>query len=162
MSDSDLKEKEEADILNDTAADLSPEEQAEFGSLADNDDAAENKIPFNQEIRKKGKKFLSKKSTKLLLFGGGGAGLLFEIALVGKPAIIIPLSQGSRGDQIVNAAEFAKYGGSVLEEGNLTIHILMNQLESLLRSESYSAVSEKIRSFAKPDAADKIADILLS
>jgi len=97
-----------------------------------------------------------------VIIARGGAGLLFEIALVGKPAIIIPLSQGSRGDQIVNAAEFAKYGGSVLEEGNLTIHILMNQLESLLRSESYSAVSEKIRSFAKPDAADKIADILLS
>jgi len=92
----------------------------------------------------------------------GGAGLIFEIAASAKPAIIIPLSlEASRGDQIANAEEFARYGAIVLEEDNLTIHILINQIEHLLRAENYQTISEKIKSFSRPDAADKIAEALL-
>ncbi len=97
-----------------------------------------------------------------IIIARGGAGLLFEIAMVGKPAIIIPLSRNaSRGDQIVNASEFSKFGASVMEEGNLTPHILINQIGSILKPENYSTISEKIKLFAKPEAADKIAELLL-
>ena len=98
-----------------------------------------------------------------IIISRGGSGLLFEIAAAGKPAIIIPLSkEASRGDQIDNAAEFLGYGAVILEEGNLTPHILISQIEHLLKPENYASVSEKIRSFAKPDAADKIAETLWS
>ncbi len=98
-----------------------------------------------------------------VIIARGGAGLLFEIALIGKPAIIIPLSlDSSRGDQIANAAEFAKYGASIIEESNLTPHMILNRIEFILKPENYSVISEKIRSFAKPDAADIIASKLLS
>ena len=97
-----------------------------------------------------------------IIIARGGAGLIFEIAMIGKPAIIIPLSLGaSRGDQIINAEEFAAYGASVIQEANLAPHILINQIEELLKPENYTAISEKIKSFAKPDAADKIASALL-
>lgn len=97
-----------------------------------------------------------------LIISRAGAGLIFEIAAIGKPAIIIPLStNASRGEQIMNAQEFSKFGAVFIEEENLTPHILINQIESLLESGDYSAISDKIKSFAMVDAADRIAFALL-
>lgn len=91
----------------------------------------------------------------------GGAGLIFEAALVGKPTIIIPLSIASANHQFENAREFSQFGASILEEDNLTSHILISQIDSLLKPENYQAISEKIKSFAKPEAAATIAELLL-
>lgn len=91
-----------------------------------------------------------------------GAGSITEIAALGKPAILIPLSRkSSRGEQILNAIEFSKYGAISIEEENLTSHILINQIEHILESERYSELSQKIKSFYIPDAANKIAEELL-
>jgi len=91
-----------------------------------------------------------------------GAGSIFEIALLGKPAVFIPLStKSSRGEQIANATELVKYGSVIIEEDNLTPHILLNRIEYLLKPDIYPAVSEKIKSFATPDAAEKIVSVLL-
>jgi len=92
-----------------------------------------------------------------------GAGSIFEIALLGKPAILIPLStKSSRGEQIANATELAKYGAIMIEEENLTPHIILSQIEYLLKPENYEIASQKIKSFATPEAADKIAEAILS
>ena len=48
-----------------------------------------------------------------------------------------------------------------MEEENLAPHILVNQIEALLDSANYTAIGEKIKTFATPDAADKISEILL-
>lgn len=91
-----------------------------------------------------------------------GAGSIFEIALLGKPAIFIPLSiKSSRGEQIINATELVKYGAVMIEEDNLTPHIFLNRIEHLLKPAIYLTVSEKIKGFAVPDAAEKIATALL-
>ena len=98
-----------------------------------------------------------------IVISRAGAGSIAEIALSGKPAILIPLStNASRGEQLTNAIEFAKYGGVYIEEENLNPNILINQIESVLESEKYQTISEKIKTFASPDAADKIATILLN
>lgn len=92
-----------------------------------------------------------------------GAGSIFEIAMLGKPAVLIPLStKASRGEQVTNAIELAKYGAVTIEEENLTPHIVISQIEHLLKPENYETVSQKIKSFATPDAAQKIAEMLLS
>ena len=92
-----------------------------------------------------------------------GAGSLFEIAALGKPAILIPLStNASRGEQITNALEFSKFGASMIEEENLTPHILINQINSLLQPEKYNTVSQNLKTLAMPDAAEKIALVLLT
>ena len=97
-----------------------------------------------------------------LIISRAGASSLFEIATLGKPAILIPLStNASRGEQITNALEFAKLGGVVIEEENLTPHIIISQINSLLEPERYNSISEKLKTFATPDAADKIASALL-
>ncbi len=97
-----------------------------------------------------------------VIISRGGASNLFEISALGKPAIIIPLSKvSSRGDQIDNAIEFQKYGGVMIEEANVTSHIIINQIQELLEPARYQAVSEKIKTFAKPNAANTIASELL-
>ena len=96
-----------------------------------------------------------------VIISRAGAGSIFEIALLGKPTILIPLStRSSRGEQIANAIELAKYGAVMIEEDNLTPHIVLGQIEYLLRPENYGSVSQKIKSFATPDAAEKIAAVL--
>ena len=97
-----------------------------------------------------------------IVISRAGAGSIAEIALSGKPAILIPLStNASRGEQLTNAIEFAKYGAVYIEEENLNPNILINQIESLLEPTKYQEVSQKIKTFAAPDAADKIAATLL-
>jgi len=98
-----------------------------------------------------------------IIISRGGASNLFEISALGKPAIIIPLSTiASRGDQIDNAIEFQKYGAVVIEEANITPHIIVNQIQELLDPARYAEISAKIKTFAKPDAAKNIAQVLLS
>jgi len=91
-----------------------------------------------------------------------GASNIFEIAAVGKPAIIIPITGSAGNHQLNNAMAFNKYGAVMLEEENLTPHIVLSQIEYLLRPENYEAASQKIKSFATPEAAQTIADTLLS
>lgn len=98
-----------------------------------------------------------------IIISRGGSSNLFEISALGKPAIIIPLSRdASRGDQIHNAEEFSKYGAVVIEEANITPHIIVNQIQELLEPAHYQSVSAQIKTFAKPDAARNIAQVLLS
>lgn len=98
-----------------------------------------------------------------LIISRAGAGSIFEIALLGKPAILIPITNSGGDHQLQNALEFSKYGAAYIEEENLTPNLLINQIESLLEPANYDAVSQKIKTFASPDAADnKIAATLLN
>src|SRR3989344_682101 len=87
-----------------------------------------------------------------------GAGV-FEVAAVGRPCIVVPLKNSAGDHQLANAREFAKFGAIVIEEDNLTPHILINEIENA--HEGRVAISEKIKQFAKPDAAQIIARELL-
>ena len=90
-----------------------------------------------------------------------GAANIFEIAQLGKPVILIPIEKSANDHQLANALELSKYGASVIEEPNLTSHIIINQLEFLLKPEHYKEISEKLKTFATPQAADAIAEALL-
>ncbi len=84
---------------------------------------------------------------------------IFEIAALGKPAIVIPYPYSAGNHQKANAIEFAKFGAVVLEEQNLKPHILINQIKRLINNPS---VGEKIKQFAKLDAGEIIARELMS
>lgn len=96
-----------------------------------------------------------------IIISRAGAGSLFEIAMLGKPAIIIPITNSTSGHQVANALEFAKYGGVVVKEENLTPHIIISQINSLLEPDKYNSISQKLKTFATPDAAEKIASVLM-
>lgn len=91
-----------------------------------------------------------------------GSTTLFEIALHGKPAIIIPIAESVSHDQHKNAYSFGRAGAaSVIEERNLTPHLLAQEIHSIINDPGrYQKMSTAAQSQSIPGAAKKIADIL--
>ena len=88
--------------------------------------------------------------------------MIYEIAALNKPSILIPLDKNaSRGDQILNAASFEKQGFSkVLREADLSPESLVDAIIDVHNhKDSYIHAME---SAAQTDAAQKVTDIILS
>lgn len=61
-----------------------------------------------------------------------GANAICELLALNKPNILIPLSAGSRGDQILNAASFEEQGFSiVIREDMLDCQLLVDKVQEL-------------------------------
>ncbi|MEN9413319.1 MAG: hypothetical protein RLZZ342_406 [Candidatus Parcubacteria bacterium] len=98
-----------------------------------------------------------------LVISRAGSGTIFEIASWGIPAILIPIPPDVSHDQTENAYSYARMGGGiVIEQQNLTPHVLSAEVDRLMQDatmrERMHAAAEK---FARPEAAHKIAEILL-
>jgi UDP-N-acetylglucosamine--N-acetylmuramyl-(pentapeptide) pyrophosphoryl-undecaprenol N-acetylglucosamine transferase len=89
---------------------------------------------------------------------------IFELAEWGKPSIIIPLPETVSRDQSRNAFAYARSGAcAVIEEENLTPSVLISQINSLVQNQSrLDAMSVQARAFAKPDAAQKVAQDIMA
>lgn len=98
-----------------------------------------------------------------LVLARSGSGLIFEIAAMHKPSLLVPFAVSSRNHQRENAYAYAENGGAVIvEEENLKPHILLNEIEKLFsRPETLVKMSQAAKSFAKPEAAKTIARELL-
>ncbi|MBI3458740.1 UDP-N-acetylglucosamine--N-acetylmuramyl-(pentapeptide) pyrophosphoryl-undecaprenol N-acetylglucosamine transferase [Candidatus Azambacteria bacterium] len=94
-----------------------------------------------------------------LIISRSGASAIFEIALVGKPSILIPIGNSANNHQREDAYEFEKFGGTkVIEENNLTFHILITSISEILDNQStYAQMSQAAKSFATPESARIIA-----
>ena len=84
---------------------------------------------------------------------------IFEIALWKKPSIIIPIPEEVSHDQTSNAFAYSAAGAcSVIEEVNLTPHVLIAEVRRILENKDISSkMISSTASFAVRDAADKIA-----
>ena len=84
---------------------------------------------------------------------------IFEIAAWGKPSIIIPIGESVSHDQTSNAFAYARSGGAeVIEENNLGTHVLVAEIDRIVGNpEIWQKMAEGAKSFAKVDAAEKIA-----
>jgi len=89
-----------------------------------------------------------------------GAGSIFEIAALGKPVVIIPLPNSGSDHQIANAQEIAKFGAILIEQENLTPHILIQEIKEAYQKRE--EISVKIKEFTRLNAADLIAKEMLS
>lgn len=100
-----------------------------------------------------------------LVISRAGSGSIFEIAAFGKPSILIPLPDwvAAGGHQEKNAREYsAGRAAIVIEEENLLPNLFLEELKSLLANPAkLTTMSEAAKQFAKPDAALKIAQIIL-
>ena len=98
-----------------------------------------------------------------IVISRAGSTTLFEIALHGKPAIIIPIPEEISHDQRTNAYSYARSGAAtVLEEGNLTENLLAAEIQSIMATpEKYRAMQTAALTFAQPEAARKVADALI-
>lgn len=84
---------------------------------------------------------------------------IFEIASWGIPSIIIPITNSNGNHQRKNAFNYARTGAcEVIEESNLSPHLLVAEIDKLLSSkEKLAKMKEYALSFASPLAAEKIA-----
>jgi UDP-N-acetylglucosamine:LPS N-acetylglucosamine transferase len=74
----------------------------------------------------------------------------------------VPLANAAQNHQAENAAEMTKYGGVVMSGVNVTPLLLLSQLQNLLRPEKYEQVAASLKAFARPQAADHIAQTILN
>ncbi len=89
---------------------------------------------------------------------------IFEIAAWGVPSIIIPLPSSVSHDQTANAFAYSETGAaSVIEENNLTAHILIEEVRRITGSAAISQVMhERAKAFSRLDSAAIIADAILN
>lgn len=99
-----------------------------------------------------------------IVISRAGASSIFEIAAWGIPSIVIPLSNSAQNHQRENAYSYARSGaGEVIEEINLTPHLLLSEIQRLLKDKKrLEEMKEAAKKFSQPKAARKIARELLS
>lgn len=98
-----------------------------------------------------------------IVLSRAGAGTIAELAATKKAAILVPLQGAANDEQRMNAYELAEQGAvKVLEEPNLTEHILLENIEELGKNAALRQhMGEALYPFYHPEAADRIADALL-
>lgn len=98
-----------------------------------------------------------------IIISRAGAGGIFEIATIGKPGILIPLSTAASDHQRKNAQALAKTGGAIiLEEENLTMNMFLDAVFGLIDNpEKAKEIGEKAKSFYNPSTNQKIAEEII-
>ncbi len=98
-----------------------------------------------------------------LIISRAGSNSIFEIALWGKPSMIIPIPEDVSRDQRSNAFAYARTGAAIaLEQANLTPHLVVSEVDRLMGDAALrTTMSEAAKTFARPDAAAKIAREIL-
>lgn len=97
-----------------------------------------------------------------LVVGRAGALTLAELAMTGRPAILIPLPTAAADHQSANAAEFARAGAAVVAaQATTTPEALAALLEQLLGDPArLSAMSAAMAAHGRPNATREIVDDL--
>ncbi|MES3004675.1 MAG: UDP-N-acetylglucosamine--N-acetylmuramyl-(pentapeptide) pyrophosphoryl-undecaprenol N-acetylglucosamine transferase [Patescibacteria group bacterium] len=89
---------------------------------------------------------------------------IFEIALWGKPSIIVPIPEPTSHDQRNNAYSYARSGAAiVIEEKNLAGGVLVSEIDRIINNQyEYDKMAESAKSFARSDSARLIAREILA
>lgn len=103
-------------------------------------------------------------STASLVLSRAGSGSIYEIALHGKPSILIPIPEEISHDQRKNAYAYSRTGaGDVIEEKNLSPHLLMAEINRIMNSPTLQEnMRRSATAFGTKDAARRIAEALLA
>jgi len=98
-----------------------------------------------------------------LVVSRAGAGAVFEMAAMGKPSLLIPYPFAANRHQETNARFLVEAGAAemILQE-NLTGEVLADRLVKWMEGRAaLEKMGQAARRVSKPDAAQKIADLLL-
>lgn len=92
-----------------------------------------------------------------------GAISISELALVQKPVIFVPLPTAAEDHQTKNAQQLVDAGAALMVKNDETELVLIPKLQELLRDKAkQEEMRHNIASFARPNAADDIVDVILS
>lgn len=99
-----------------------------------------------------------------IIVSRAGSTSIYEIAIHGKPSIIIPIPEDISHDQRSNAYAYARTGATtVLEESNITDSLLLAEIERIMQNtDVYSAMTESARTFGKRDTAERMASLIMA
>lgn len=98
-----------------------------------------------------------------LVVSRAGAGAVFEMAAMGKPSLLIPYPFAANRHQETNARFLAEAGAAemILQE-DLTGEVLADRIAKWMGDRpALEKMGQAARRVSKPDAAQKIADLLL-
>ncbi len=97
-----------------------------------------------------------------LVVGRAGASTVCELAVAGKPSLLVPLKIAADDHQRFNAKLLADAGGAAVAlEDELTVDSLAGALNAMLKDPAMLArMAAGARSVARPDAAEKLADLV--
>ncbi len=103
-------------------------------------------------------------SEAVLIISRAGSTSIYEIALHGKPSILVPIPEEISHDQRRNAYAYARTGaGEVIEEKNLTPHLLVSEITRIMgHPELQEKMKEAAGKFGARDAAERIAEALVT
>ena len=98
-----------------------------------------------------------------LVVGRAGASTVSELAVIGRPSVLVPFPHALDQDQAANAAVLAASGGAVVvPQSEFTPERLAAILRSALAApEKLAAAAAAAKSVGVPDAADRLADLVL-
>lgn len=98
-----------------------------------------------------------------LVIARSGASTVAELAVAGRPAILVPLPTSMDNHQYYNADAFAEVGGGwVMAQDGFTPAALAARLEALLTAPAtLTKAAENARRLGTPDAAEKLAALVL-
>jgi UDP-N-acetylglucosamine--N-acetylmuramyl-(pentapeptide) pyrophosphoryl-undecaprenol N-acetylglucosamine transferase len=92
-----------------------------------------------------------------------GASTVAELAVLGRPSILVPLPHALDNDQLANATALAAAGGALLiPQAEFTAARLSRELEQLLGDpEGLAVMAASARRTGKADAAERLADLVI-
>jgi UDP-N-acetylglucosamine--N-acetylmuramyl-(pentapeptide) pyrophosphoryl-undecaprenol N-acetylglucosamine transferase len=99
-----------------------------------------------------------------VIISRAGATTVAELAIAGRPAILIPYPFAADNHQELNAREMAAAGAALMyRQADLTAPMLANTLDELLRSPARRAeMGSAMKALAKPGAAATVVDWCLA
>ena len=98
-----------------------------------------------------------------LVISRSGASSLAELAVIGRPSILVPLPIAADDHQTKNAQSFAdKSAAWLMVEKDFTAQSLASRLENLMEQPDLLArIAQAAHKLGQPNAAQKLADIVL-
>ncbi len=159
-----------SDVVPAALALLSPEERARIrltqqarGEDKERVAAACAGMSFEAEIAEFFSDLPQRMAEAHLVVGRAGASTVSELAVIGRPAILVPFPHALDQDQAANAALLAAAGAAiVLPQTEFTPARLAGILrEALAAPAKLADMAKAAKTVGIPDAADRLADLVL-
>jgi len=98
-----------------------------------------------------------------LIVSRSGASTVAEVAAIGRPAILVPLPHALDQDQLANARVLSRAGGAILlPQAEFTPQRLAAEITALAENpDRLAGMAAKARAVGTPDAAERLADLVL-